>query len=102
MNAPGALPLDDNEFRAYWCSLSDEQRSAYGPEGFHRYQAITPWLTQSIERQARELEGCEAEMAGNARAWPALDLAALAAHDPKPPSLIIPDWGPAGYAWLLA
>lgn len=35
--------------------------------------------------------------------WPApLDLEALAKREPERPSFIIQDWGPSGYAWLLA
>lgn len=35
--------------------------------------------------------------------WPApLDLEALSATEPEPPQFIVSDWGPAGYAWLLA
>lgn len=42
--------------------------------------------------------------AGNADSiWPQpLDLEALAEREPERPSFIIQDWGPAGYAWLLA
>src|SRR5438552_1213920 len=34
--------------------------------------------------------------------WPELDLESLAEHKPELPAFIIPDWGPTGYAWLLA
>ena len=35
--------------------------------------------------------------------WPEpLDLEALGEREPQPPQFVIPDWGPAGYAWLFA
>lgn len=35
--------------------------------------------------------------------WPpSLDLEALSEREPEKPKFIIPDWGPVGYAWLLA
>lgn len=35
--------------------------------------------------------------------WPpSLDLEALSEREPEKPRFIIPDWGPVGYAWLLA
>ena len=35
--------------------------------------------------------------------WPAsIDLVELASREPSSPKFIIPDWGPVGYAWLMA
>lgn len=49
---------------------------------------------QPVSRKTGQKQGVQ---------WPGpLDLTELAQREPDPPAFIVPDWGPAGYAWLLA
>lgn len=51
---------------------------------------------QIVKEQAPQTEQRES-------IWPpSLDLEALSEREPEKPRFIIPDWGPVGYAWLLA
>jgi hypothetical protein len=50
------LNLPDGNFCDAWRAMGDEERSAVGEAGFHRYAKLTPYVDEGIERLRREQE----------------------------------------------
>ncbi|BCO32878.1 hypothetical protein TspCOW1_29810 [Thiohalobacter sp. COW1] len=60
-------------------------------------------LADAMQAGMEYIEPGAPEGADEAPSWPpALDLSEMATREPAPPSMIIPDWLPCGYATLLA
>lgn len=101
-NGADILAFDDAMFGEAWDTMSPEERHEAGPAAFARIHALRPWVTAGTARLVREQAKREAAATPSDN-WPAaLDLVALAAHEPEPPAFIIPDWLPCGYATLIA
>ena len=65
---------------------------------------MSDWIDDILDDQPDDAAEDQAKPKAAANAgWPGpLDLAALAAQVPPPPSFVIPDWMPCGYATMLA
>lgn len=106
------LDLPDAQFMHVWSELGIDGRGGLPPairaDGLARYNQLMGTNRLSVVPIFDRPEPGvptrpQAATSERLTGWPApLDLEALADREPEPPKFIVPNWGPAGYAWLLA